>query len=740
MHRNLIPLACFIVLLGPAYKVRAQEQAAPPRRSVELRGTEIIPKIDGAIEDSWLAADPATGFVQHAPYEGAAPAESTVVYLLQDKENLYVAFRCHSLKAPPVASYTKDEDYVILFLDPLGSKTTGYFFQVFGSGLFYDGLILDDGQVWDGSWEGVWETAVKLYPDRMDVEMKIPFKSIRYRKGLAEWGIQFQRHHARNWEEDLWVPATEREPNLVSRWGTLSGVKPEAEGYYFELFPEGFVRYEKFHDEKASAKPKASLSLKWDLTPQTTLNATAYPDFAQIESDPYSLNLSRYPTYLQEQRPFFVDGSDIFRFSTISESSFQPLNIFYSRMIGRSVNGEAVPIIGGAKLTHKSRDWSVGFLAAETDQFDDSVHIGGCKYQVFEPKRSFGAARISRRLMGNSQIGLLASGTRLNSDTFNLAAGMDAVYRRGSSQFIIQGAVSDRDDKKGWAFTSGFRGFTGPLLSMALAEAVDDSFDVNDIGFVPWMGRRRASAMTGPYWTFRSGPVRNLYLAAGVNAVREPGAARWSKYGFMVNNVNLRSNRGTNLELVYGTNYGFDPYRMVDFDLVYRSASFNTWGILWGNNFNMSLNYEHGYNYQRGYAAYQGSNFIQYNYSVVSPLSVGMNGNLWVEWSQNNHVIGMVPRLRPSFLWRITSKMTLNGFNEMVMATPRTELSRTTLSSNRLGALFSWNFRPKSWLYVALNEYSGQEPKFDENMTLTDYAMRPQYAIAAVKVRYLIYF
>jgi len=99
MHRNLIPLACFIVLLGPAYQVRAQDQAAPPGRSVELRGTESMPKIDGAIEDLWLSADSATGFVQRAPYEGAAPAESTVVYLLQDKENLYAAFRCHSLKA-----------------------------------------------------------------------------------------------------------------------------------------------------------------------------------------------------------------------------------------------------------------------------------------------------------------------------------------------------------------------------------------------------------------------------------------------------------------------------------------------------------------------------------------------------------------------------------------------------------------------------------------------------------------
>ena len=709
-------------------------------KTVKVARVSQAPKIDGAIEELWLQAEPATGFVQRSPYENAEPAESTEVYLLQDDHNLYAAFRCHSKKSPPVASYTKDEDYVILGLDPLGSQTTAYFFQVFASGLYYDGLMLDDGQTYDLTWEGVWDQKVKLYPDRMEVEMKIPFKTIRYKKSLSEWGVQFQRHHARNWEDDFWVPVPQREHNMVSRWGSLSGVEPRSEGYYFELFPEGFVRYEKFSGETAALKPKASLSLKWDLTPQTTVNATAYPDFAQIESDPYSLNLSRYPTYLQEQRPFFVDGGDVFRFSTISESNFQPLNIFYSRMVGRSVNGEAVPIIGGLKLTHKGRNWSSGFLAAGTDQFDDSVRLGGFKYQVFEPRRGFGVARASRSLRGNSQLGVLASGMVLNSDTFNLAAGMDAVYRFGSSQLITQGAVSDRNNKRGWAFSSGFRGFTGRFLSMATLEAIDDSFDVADIGFVPWSGRRRASAMSGPFWTFRSGSLRNLYLAGGINAVREPGVDRWSRYGFINTSANLRSNWGGGLEAVYGRNFGFDPYRLAEFDNIYRSASLNLWGLLWGNNFNCSSTYEYGYNYQRGYAAYQGSNFFMYNYSIVSPLSLGAAANLWMEWDQQNRMIDMYPRLRPSLIWRIRSDMTLNGFNEMVMFTPEDRISRTTLTTNRLGLLFSWNFRPKSWLYLAFNDYSGQEPVLNQNLQVADYVMKPQYAIGAVKLRYLLYF
>ena len=123
---------------------------------------------------------------------------------------------------------------------------------------------------------------------------------------------------------------------MVSRWGTLRGLDPKSTGYYFELYPEGFVRYDKYRGESGRVRPRLSLNFKWDLTPQMTLNATAYPDFAQIESDPFSLNLSRYPTYLSERRPFFLEGNEIFRMSDFGEGRgfFRPLNIFYSRRTG----------------------------------------------------------------------------------------------------------------------------------------------------------------------------------------------------------------------------------------------------------------------------------------------------------------------------------------------------------------------------------------------------------------------
>lgn len=727
-------MAAEMAILVAAGGAIAQDQPVQAARSVDIRLTAVPPRIDGVIEGVWQGADSATGFVQKQPYEKTEPTERTVVYLLQDKENLYVAFRCHAVRNPPTANFTKDEDYVSIAFDPFGSKTTGYLFQVFGSGLFWDGLILDDGRDRDLTWEGVWSRAVKTYPDRMEVEMKIPFKTIRYRKGLSEWGLQFRRHIAVNFEDDYWTEVSEKDDDLVSRWGAAHDVAARSSGYYFELYPEGYVRYDDYRGEKAKSKPKGSLNLKWDLTSQTSLNATAYPDFAQIESDPFSVNLSRYPTYLQEQRPFFVEGREIFRFSSFPNSGFfQPLNTFYSRRIGKSVDGEAVPIIGGAKLTHKAGNWDAGALSAFTDSYDDA------KDGIHEPARQFGVVRARRRVLANSDVGFLASGVTAGSHDYNYSIGAEGALRRGPSQLLVQGGMSNRNGKQGWAVSSGYRGFVGRFLTMGTYEAVGDSFDVTDIGFVPWAGRQRMILASGPFWTFRSGAVRNLYTTAGILRTREPGSPRWATLGNVSVNPNLRSNWGCNLEGSFGRNYEYDDVENAYVGYAYKEINYGLWGVLLGNSVNAGCNYAYGYNYQRHYLAWQGSNYLTASYSFASPVSTTVSSNLWVEWNPARKVVAMVPRFRPRVDYRITAYMTLSVFDEMVAYTEETHLAKSRLQSNRLGMLYTWNFAPKSWLYFAVNDYSALEPTGHPGGLVRN-EMKQQYGIGAVKLKYLLYF
>ena len=112
-------------------------------------------------------------------------------------------------------------------------------------------------------------------------------------------------------------------------------------------------------------------------------------------------------------------------------------------------------------------------------------------------------------------------------------------------------------------------------------------------------------------------------------------------------------------------------------------------------------------------------------------MSAGFSGNLWIEWDTLENTVAMTPLFRPNVNFRFNADMSLNIFDEFVMSTPKTEIGNTELYSNRLGLLFSWNFKPKSWLYIAVNDYQEQDALG---------SLKPQYRIAAVKVKYLIYF
>ena len=56
------------------------------------------------------------------------------------------------------------------------------------------------------------------------------------------------------------------------------------------------------------------------ITSNLTLSATINPDFGQVEADPAVVNLSAFETFYPEQRPFFNEGLDIFRFRICQEN------------------------------------------------------------------------------------------------------------------------------------------------------------------------------------------------------------------------------------------------------------------------------------------------------------------------------------------------------------------------------------------------------------------------------------
>ena len=698
---------------------------AGPDKTVTVRFTERPPRIDGQLEAVWQEADSITAFVQSEPDEGSPPTERTTVYVLQDRGSLYIAYRCEARNHPPVGQLYGLEDEFTVFIDPMDTRQTGYFFKLYGSGLYRSGLILDDGRMTDWSWEGIWYPAVRLHQDHAVVEMRIPFKSIRYKRDAGEWGVNFGRFIASNRERDYWVEVTEAGGgNRVSNFGRLAGMDPRAQGYYFELYPEGFVRLDQNPGEDAKVRPRASLNLKWDLTSVTTVNATVLPDFAQIESDPYSFNLSRYPVYFSELRPFFVEGSELFRMTGIGNDNFRPLELFYSRRIGKAVGDEPVPIMSGLKMTTRAPDWSIGVLGACADRLADTAGA------ELEPRRGFAVLSGKFRLPDASDFGVLLTGTRAENDDYNTALGTDWSFRSGPHRGAVQTALSNDAGRVGWALNSGYSGYLGSFTASGKLAVYSDSFSVEDIGYAPWAGLKEFEVSAGPVWRGNGGAVRRMSVTPGVGFTQNPGSDDLSCYAWASASPQFRNGWGLQVSGYAG------QAAEADTSFFARGADLSLWGNSLKHDHSLGASFGHEYNYRRGYAADRFFDWLTVNYYLLRRVAVTLSGNNWWECEPSGQIVGVTSVVRPKLDFRIDSRVSFNVYSELVLVTPEAHFGDTELAANRLGFLFSWNFLPKSWVYVAFNEYEVDDTPLGGDGNVLALADR----VGAVKLRYLFYF
>jgi hypothetical protein len=198
---------------------------------------------------------------------------------------------------------------------------------------------------------------------------------------------------------------------------------------------------------------------KFALTPALTLTTTINPDFGQVEADPAVVNLSAFETYFNERRPFFVEGSGVFKFD-IDCNDGQCRGLFYSRRIGRTPRGEPeVPdggfssspaqttILGAAKLTGRVGKFSVGGLSAVTSEERANVFDGSrTTSAAVEPLTSYSVGRATREFANQSSVGFMATATnrRLTSAVSFLpraayTGGMDWDWRLGKGKYSVAG-------------------------------------------------------------------------------------------------------------------------------------------------------------------------------------------------------------------------------------------------------------------------------------------------------------
>ena len=306
----------------------------------------------------------------------------------------------------------------------------------------------------------MWGVRTGRFEGGWTLEMKFPFKSLRYTSGSDQvWGIQFRRsiRHKNEWTYWTPVPQNMAGPqalNRVSAYGTVVGLDLPPAGRNIEIKPYALG---KMTTDRIANPPTQNDNdgdvggdLKYGVTANLTADLTVNTDFAQVEIDEQQVNLTRFNLFLPEKREFFLEGRGLFDFGRggaagsggggvpgagFGGSADVPY-MFYSRRIGLN-RGRVVPIDVGGRLTGKVGGWGIGVLNIQTG--DESASAS--------PSTNFTVTRIKRDILRRSTIGaMFTNRNQLSSNAAgsNQAYGVDAAF--GFYQNIALGGYYARTE------------------------------------------------------------------------------------------------------------------------------------------------------------------------------------------------------------------------------------------------------------------------------------------------------
>jgi hypothetical protein len=504
--RGLLPL---LLLGSPGLAQRPEEPLAALVATREVA-------LDGRLGDPlWKDAPVLDRFTQQEPDEGRPATERTEVRVVVTPRALVVGVVCLDREARTIAArnYERDgdfdaDDWVMVVLDGYLDRRNGALFGVNPLGTQWDALVTNEGPE-EVEWDAIWESRTSIGPDGWRAEIAIPLSALRYRTGTTEIGFNLFRMLRRRQETSSWG-AWRREagPNRISMAGTLTGLRLERR---LPLLIKPYV-LTGYDDEvreagggyRTGGKLDAGLDAKVGVTPTLVLDATYRTDFAQVEADTQRVNLTRFPIFFPEKREFFLERIGFTRFGQ------QELGeVFYSRRIGLSPDGEPIPIVGGARLTGNVGRTEVGVIAIRQD---DALGL---------PETDFYVARVRHPLGARSSFGAIFTDREGGppGTEWNRAAGLDLDWKPTETLGFTAFWATTRDpqgrpDTDGWRVSGQFDDGTWSLYSSL--KRYEEGFDPG-IGFVPRTGITNAFGRAGRRFYPAAGFVREWEVGAEVD-------------------------------------------------------------------------------------------------------------------------------------------------------------------------------------------------------------------------------
>jgi hypothetical protein len=510
-------------------------------------------EIDGVLEEGdWGRATPLAALTMIEPDEGGMPSLGTEVRVMADIHNLYIGIRAFDDDPDGIVSYSKardsqlrSEDHIKIILDPFLDGQSGYVFAINPGGARYDALVADQGLGENSSWDAVWEAATVRTSEGWAAEIRIPVQSLTFDGSLDTWGFNVERRVQRNVEVSRWAsPRRDAPIAQTSRAGLLTGIPRFDNGVGLTVRPSvagGIEKDGPASDWNATGEP--SLDVFQRVGSNVTAAATLNTDFAETEVDTRRTNLTRFPLFFPEKRSFFLDGADIFDFGAgLSTFHTQDVVPFFTRRIGL-LDGEQVPIRGGAKVSGRVGRTNFGGLVTSTGSVDGVVE-----------GTQMGAMRVKQNIFEQSSAGLLATfgDPRGRSDSYMVGGDFVLNTSRflGSRNVIIGGwgLVTGRDELSGDRTAMGvIIDYPNDIWDLWVSwKRIGDAFDPS-LGFVPRRDVHLANVGVNYRWWSPNRHIRNLFFEL-VPILAWDLSGRLESYRIFTAPVNVRFESGDRFE------------------------------------------------------------------------------------------------------------------------------------------------------------------------------------------------
>ena len=418
--RRISFLAAFLMLAStPGTSSASATDPDPLNKSIPRIESGTI-QVDGYLdEDVWQQAVVFRDFWEYLPVDGRRAQDSTRVMVWYSPTAIHFGIQAWEAHTSEIRATLADrdkiegDDYVMLVLDTYNDSRQAFVIGVNPLGQQSDGILSDNTGGGNGSTspyridespDFVYESKGRLTDFGYEIEITLPFKSIRYQGAYEQdWGFNVIRRVQHSGYTSTWTPSRLDNASFMAQNGSLTGLTDLRRGLVLDINPEFTGAANRPAGADASFDEDFSdplgLNVRWGISSNLTLNGTLNPDFSQVEADVAQIEFDpRRQVFFPEKRPFFLDGIEMFS---------SPTNLVYTRRIANPLSA--------AKVTGKTGNMNVAFLSAVDNK---AQHLSDLD------ARYFNAVRLRRDLSGQNTLGMVYT-DKVDGDHWNRVAAVD---------------------------------------------------------------------------------------------------------------------------------------------------------------------------------------------------------------------------------------------------------------------------------------------------------------------------